>query len=84
MADYYPPPKNLLTNSLVWAYYRDSGGESQEQSVSQQKTEIEAYCQRHGLILAHIFADVAKSGGSVVGRDSFLDMIDLSESLFIL
>jgi hypothetical protein len=28
--------------------------------------------------IAHIFADVAKSAASVVGRDAFLDMVDMS------
>ena len=62
---------------MVWAYLRDSGGDGQEQSVPQQKAEIEAYCRRHNLVLVHIFADVAKSGGSIVGRDAFNDLIDM-------
>jgi DNA invertase Pin-like site-specific DNA recombinase len=47
--------------------------------VEQQRAEIEAFCQEHGLQLVQVFADVAKSGGSTVGREQFLDMIDLSE-----
>jgi DNA invertase Pin-like site-specific DNA recombinase len=57
---------------------RDSGGDAQEQSVPQQKAELTGYCQRYGLVIAHIFADVAKSAASVVGRDAFLDMVDMS------
>jgi len=56
---------------------RDSGGDSQEQSVPQQKTEIEAYCLRHNLLMGHVFADVARSGGSVIGRDAFNDLVDM-------
>ena len=62
----------------MWGYLRDSGGDAQEQSVHQQKAELIQYCQRYGLVIAHIFADVAKSAASVVGRDAFLDMVDMS------
>jgi DNA invertase Pin-like site-specific DNA recombinase len=57
---------------------RDSGGESQEQSTSQQKREIEAYCQRYGLMLVRVFEDAARSGGSTKARAAFLEMIDAS------
>ncbi|MFZ6027276.1 MAG: recombinase family protein [Chloroflexota bacterium] len=78
MPDYIPPPASLPPGSLVWSYLRDSGGMAQEQSVPQQRAEIEAFCNLHGLVLAHVFADVAKSGGSDIGRDAFQDMIDLT------
>jgi DNA invertase Pin-like site-specific DNA recombinase len=73
MPDYIFPPTTLAPGSVVWGYLRDSGGDTQEQSVRQQKAELIHYCQRYGLVIAHIFADVAKSGGSVVGRNAFLD-----------
>jgi len=81
MKDHYSsPPPGLPERSRVWAYLRDSGGPSQEQSVDQQDQEIIAYCKRHNLVLARSpFRDVARSGGSVVGRDEFMSMIDLSE-----
>ena len=78
MSDYITPPSILRPGSLVWAYLRDSGGDGQEQSVSQQKAEIVEYCKCYGLVIAHVFADVAKSGGSVIGRDDFNEMIDMS------
>lgn len=78
MKNYISPPVELPPGSMVWAYVRDSGGEAQEQSVPQQKAEIEAYCKSHSLVLLHTFADVAKSAGSVAGREAFEDMIDLS------
>lgn len=77
MPDYMPPPAALPPGSMVWAYLRDSGGEAQEQSVPQQKAEIQTYCQRHNLLLGRIFADIAKSGGSVIGRDAFNDLVDM-------
>lgn len=79
MADYFPPPRDLPPGSKVWAYLRDSGGPTQENSVKQQETEIRAYCDRFGLSLVEVFKDIAKSGGSVKGRDEFLRMIDASE-----
>lgn len=79
MTDYLPPPSTLPPGSIAWAYLRDSGGPSQERSVGQQKAEIEAYCQRHGLSLTLVFADVARSGGSTTGRDQFNEMVDMSK-----
>src|SRR5262245_34837243 len=76
--DYIAVPKELPRGSIVWAYLRDSGGDGQEQSVPQQRMELELFCQFWGLVLAMVFADEAKSGGSVVGRDQFTDMLDLS------
>lgn len=78
MPDYISPPTTLAPGSVVWGYLRDSGGDAQEQSVPQQKAELNSYCQHYGLVIAHIFADVAKSAASVVGRDAFLDMVDMS------
>ncbi len=77
--NYTHPPAGLPPGSCVWAYLRDSGGPSQEQSVDQQECEIIAYCKTYDLVLVQIFRDVARSGGSTVGRDEFLSMIDMSE-----
>ncbi len=80
--NYSPPPPGLPAGASVWAYLRDSGGPSQEQSVNQQEQEIIAYCKRYGLALVRApFRDVARSGGSVIGRDEFMSMIDLSEDV---
>ncbi len=79
MSQYASPPPELQAGARVWAYLRDSGGPSQEQSVNQQEQEVRAYCKRHNLVLVRIFSDVARSGGSVIGRADFMSMIDLSE-----
>ena len=76
-----PPPSTLPPGSVVWAYLRDPGGEAQEQSIGQQEREIVAYCARHGLILARVFADEAKTGGTDKGRDGFAEMIDATNRL---
>jgi hypothetical protein len=53
MSDQYsPPPPGLPAGARVWAYLRDSGGPSQDQSVDQQEQEVIAYCKRHNLALA--------------------------------
>jgi DNA invertase Pin-like site-specific DNA recombinase len=78
---YSPPPPGLVAGARVWAYLRDSGGPSQDQSVAQQESEIKAYCKRHNLYLVpgKVFRDVARSGGSTIKRDEFIAMIDQSE-----
>jgi len=81
MPDYTSPPSSLKSGSFVWAYLRDSGGDGQEQSVPQQKEEIIKYCKRYGLVLSHVFSDVANSGGSIIGRDAFNDMIEMSKDI---
>jgi len=78
MSDYLPPPTTLPSGSTLWTYLRDSGGPMQDRSVAQQKAEVLAFCERYGLNLTLIFADEARSGGTVVGREHFNEMIDLS------
>ncbi len=70
-------PLDLIPNSIVDSYCRDSGGERQDNSTDQQLDEIRAFCSEHNLQLRHRFVDVAKSGGTTAGRDEFNRMIDL-------
>jgi len=79
MSKYSPPPPGLVAGALVWAYLRDSGGAAQERSVGQQEREIMAFCKMYHLRLGRMFSDVAKSGGSVVGREAFSALMDASE-----
>lgn len=76
MSSYMPPPSTLNPGATVWDYLRDSGGTSQELSVPQQDQEVERFCAMYGFVRVRSFCDVARSGTSVVGRDSFLDMIE--------
>ena len=71
-----PPPPTLPPGSRVWAYLRDSGGESQENSVTQQQTAMAQFCATHGLLLEKLWADVARSGTTDVGREQFAAMIN--------
>ena len=66
-----PLPSSIPTESIVDAYLRDSGGESQDRSIQRQLESIKAYCAKHSLKLRHIYKDEAKSGGTTAGRDAF-------------
>ncbi len=59
----------------VAAYLRDSGGEEQELSVTQQEQAIRDWCSQHGLILTRVFKDEAAPGSSVVGRAAFQELM---------
>jgi DNA invertase Pin-like site-specific DNA recombinase len=63
------------TGSLVAAYFRDSGGDTQELSVPQQENAFQAWCTQNGLVPGAVFRDVARPGSSVVGRSGFNEMI---------
>lgn len=58
----------------VAAYFRDSGGNLQDMSVAQQQAAVGAWCKEHGLVLARVFADVARSGLRA-DREQFQAMI---------
>lgn len=65
----------FLPGSLVAAYFRDSGGDTQEMSVPQQENAFREWCTQNGLIPGAVFRDVARPGSSVIGRSGFHDMI---------
>lgn len=75
-----PPPANLIPGSSVWAYLRDSGGPTQQDSIAQQREKIEAYAGAHQLAILRVFEDVHKSGSSTRHRSAFDEMISLSAS----
>lgn len=66
--------------SLVAAYFRDSGGKKQELSIEQQEQVFRQWCAENGLVSGKTFADVARSGGSVAGREQFNQLIQYFES----
>lgn len=57
------------------AYLRDSGGDAQDLSVSQQETEIQKWAAANGFIITMWFRDEARKGSSTVGREGFHEMI---------
>ena len=63
-------------NVTAVAYFRDSGGPTQEMSVPQQEAAAIAWAEKQGISITRIFADVARSAkNGVVGREQFLAMI---------
>lgn len=74
-----PPPSTLPPGSTVWAYLRDSGGDTQDRSITRQLESIQAYCKQHQLQLVHVYKDIAKSGTTTAGRDDFHRMIAQSD-----
>lgn len=72
--DYPYPPGSRLA-----AYFRDSGGVSQEASVAQQEVEVRRWAAERGYELPEelIFRDIRKSSkNGTVGRKAFLAMTE--------
>ena len=61
----------LPPGTPVHLYTRDSGGEEQDRSVTQQIEAAREYCIRHGLVLERIFSDEAEKATAVEKRDEF-------------
>lgn len=61
--------------SSIAAYLRDSGGDEQDLSVSQQREQVTSWCAENRLFLTHVFQDIAQPGSSIVGRVGFQQMI---------
>lgn len=59
----------------VSGYFRDSGGDEQDLSVSRQLAEFRRWLEEHGLVEGAIFTDAARPGSSVVGREAFQRML---------
>ena len=69
MSKYKFPACPLPAGASVWAYLRDSGGDSQD--LASQRAYVLSYCEHHQLHLARLFEDEAMPGGSVIGREEF-------------
>ena len=69
------PTSPFPPGSLVVAYLRDSGGDKQDLSVAHQQSALQKFAQENELIITHVFADLARTGTTTVGREKFLEMI---------
>lgn len=76
--NYSFPPCALAPGSLVWLYFRDSGGETQD--TASQESYGFAYCEHYQLRIDRVFKDAAISGESTIKRDEFGMMIGLAHS----
>lgn len=63
----------------VAGYFRDSGGDDQDRSITEQKLEWLRECEQRGLIPFAEFEEQAKSARSVAKRKAFQKMIEYFE-----
>lgn len=80
--NYTEQGKELMYNMAAGVEYVDaycrysSHMQDDGNSIEYQMEEIEAYCQRNGLVIRKWYIDKAKSGKAVAGRDGFYELID--------
>lgn len=65
-----PPP-----GAVFVAYLRDSGGDGQDLSTTEQSLAIQRYCTERGYTLLSLYIDDATPGSTVIGRANFNSMI---------
>lgn len=58
------------------AYYRHSAQDRQENSISIQQDQVQAWAQNNGVEIIHEFMDPGKSGLTAEGRPSFQEMME--------
>ena len=59
----------------VVVYCRDSGGEEQDRSVSQQVETAREYCQHHNLVLEKVYIDEARVSSNTDKREALQEML---------
>ena len=59
----------------VFGYGRDSGGDEQDLSVTQQEQALRDWCAQNGLILTCFYKDEARKGSSTIGRNELQSML---------
>ncbi len=65
----------LPPGTHVILYTRDSGGEEQDRSTTQQREAAEEYCARFGLVLEKVYDDEAQRATNVLKREQFNQMM---------
>lgn len=65
----------LPPGTHVVGYCRDSGGEEQDRSVSQQADTIREYCAFHNLVLDKLYLDEARKSSNTDKREALQDML---------
>lgn len=68
-------PIPFQPGASVVAYLRDSGGEDQDLSTSEQQNALQEWCDAQKLHLSRVFRDEARPGSSVVNRTAFNAMM---------
>jgi len=72
----------LPPGTHVVIYCRDSGGEEQDRSVTQQIETAKEYCRHHNLIVDRVFVDEAKVSSNTDKRGSLQEMLHLVRGQF--
>ncbi|MBA3871069.1 MAG: recombinase family protein [Anaerolineae bacterium] len=65
----------LPPGTHVVIYCRDSGGQEQDRSVSQQIEAAREYCHHHNLVLDHTYVDEAKVSSNTDKRNQLQEML---------
>jgi len=65
----------LPPGTHVVVYCRDSGGEEQDRSVSQQIDTAREYCQHHNLMFEKVYVDEARSSSNTEKRDALQELL---------
>lgn len=65
----------LPPGTHVVGYCRDSGGEEQDRSVSQQADTIREYCAHHNLVLDKLYLDEARKSSNTDKREALQDLL---------
>lgn len=65
----------LPPGTHVVGYCRDSGGEEQDRSVSQQAETIREYCAHHNLVLDKLYLDEARKSSNTDKREALQEML---------
>lgn len=68
-------PNPFPPGASVVAYLRDSGGEEQDLSTSEQQNALQEWCNTQNLRLSRIFRDEARPGSSTLTRTAFNAMM---------
>jgi site-specific DNA recombinase len=63
-------------NSHVVAYLRDSGGTTQDLSITQQQDAIAKWAAENNIFISLYYIDEARSGTTLAGRKAFQQMMD--------
>ena len=67
---------NTRTKTKAVVYTRFSSDLQREESIEAQARACKYYAQKEGIDIVRVYADRAKSGKSVKGREEFLQMIE--------
>jgi DNA invertase Pin-like site-specific DNA recombinase len=65
----------LPPGTHVVVYCRDSGGEEQDRSVTQQIDVAREYCQHHNLVLDELCVDESKLSSNTEKRDALQELL---------